>query len=126
MIAIPPNTRYLDCYQQAEKTARTAASGVWNRADYKARRSTDLNLRDGGFQRVKGRVVRINHGGGAHWINLEGRFAVRIPDKDIRAFSAPPDRSWVGRMIEVRGWAFNTRGELRVTVHHPAMLQFLD
>ncbi|MFQ5642207.1 MAG: thermonuclease family protein, partial [Thiogranum sp.] len=126
MVIIPPNTRFTGCYQQAEKAAQAAGSGVWGQPAYAARQSTDLGLRDEGFQRVQGRVVRVNRGGGALWINLEGRFAVRIPDQDMRWFPAPPDRNWVGRTIEVRGWAFNTKGELRVTVHHPLMLQFID
>jgi len=126
MIAIPPNTRFIDCYQQAEKTARAADSGVWRQSDYAVKPSAQLGLRSSGFQRVQGRVVRVNHGGGALWVNLEGRFALRIPDQDIRWFGNPPDRNWVGRTIEVRGWVFNTKGELRMTVHHPAMLQFLD
>jgi endonuclease YncB( thermonuclease family) len=126
MIAIPPNTRFIDCYQQAEKTARAAGSGVWRQSDYAVKPSTQLGLRSSGFQRVQGRVIRVNHGGGALWVNLEGRFALRIPDQDIHWFSDPPDSNWVGRTIEVRGWVFNTKGELRMTVHHPAMLQFLD
>ncbi len=126
MIAIPPNTRLVDCYRQAEAAARAAGRGVWSQPDYAARPSTELGLRDNGFQRVRGRVIRVNHGGGALWINLQGRFAIRIPDRDLDEFPSPPDRSWVGRSIEVRGWAFNTRGELRMTVHHPLMLQFLD
>jgi endonuclease YncB( thermonuclease family) len=126
MIAIPPNTRFIDCYQQAEKTARAANTGVWRQPDYAVRHSARLGLRTSGFQRVQGRVVRVNHGGGALWVNLEGRFALRIPEADLRWFSKPPDRNWVGRTIEVRGWVFNTKGELRTTVHHPAMLQFLD
>jgi len=126
MIAIPPNTRFIDCYQQAEQTARTAGSGVWSQPEYAARDSARLGLRSGGFQRVQGRVVRVNQGGGATWVNLEGRFALRIPDQDTQWFSNLPDRNWVGRNIEVRGWVFATKGGLRVNVHHPSMLQFID
>jgi len=126
MIAIPPNTRFLDCYQQAEKMARAAGSGVWARPDYTVKNSAQLGLRSNGFQRVRGRIVRVNQGGGATWVNLEGRFALRIPDQDIRWFSNRPDRNWVGRTIEVRGWVFAKKGELRMSVHHPAMLRFID
>jgi endonuclease YncB( thermonuclease family) len=125
-IAVPPNIRYLDCYLESEKTARTASSGVWAHRDHLARDSRGLSLRDEGFQRVSGRIIRVNHGGGAHWINLEGRFALRIPDQDIEWFEKRPDRSWVGRKIEVRGWLYSAKGELRVNVQHPAALQFTD
>mgnify|MGYP000314288187 CR=1 FL=1 len=123
VVAIPPNTRFLDCYIESERMARDAASGVWGHRDHAARTSTQLNLRSRGFQRVTGRVVRVNHGGGATWINLEGRFAVRIPDQDLRWFDHPPDSSWIGTELEVRGWLYAAKGELRVTVRHPAALE---
>jgi hypothetical protein len=91
-----------------------------------ARDSRDLGLRDEGFQRVRGRIIRVNQGGGATWINLQGRFALRIPDQDIEWFENPPDPGWVGRKIEVRGWLYAVKGELRVTVQHPAVLQLVS
>ena len=126
MIAIPPNIHFLPCYQGAEQSARKAGAGVWKHPAYTVKQSRDLGLRTTGFQRVQGRILRVNHGGGATWINLEGRFAIRIPDADIKYFPSRPQNNWVGRILEVRGWAFKTRGELRVTVHHPSMLQFID
>jgi hypothetical protein len=67
--------------------------------------------------------VRVNHGGGATWINLQGRFAVRIPDEDLQEFQQAPAQNWIGRELEVRGWVYQTRGELRVTISHPANLR---
>ena len=122
-IAIPPNVRYIDCYLKAEQTARSASRGVWSHPDHEARASSDLSLHDEGFQRVRGRVIRVNHGGGATWINLQGRFALRIPDADIQRFRNPPGQSWVGREIEVLGWLYVVKGELRVTVRHPVALR---
>ncbi|MGB5409363.1 MAG: thermonuclease family protein [Thiogranum sp.] len=125
-VAIPPNVRYLDCYLEAEATARAASRGVWGHPDHMPRESSDLSLRDEGFQRVRGRIIRVNHGGGATWINLQGRFALRIPDQDIGWFKNRPARSWIGREIEVAGWLYSVKGELRVNVQHPAGLQFID
>lgn len=122
-VAIPPNTRFLECYLESEQSARAAARGVWGHPDHAVRTSTQLQLRSSGFQLVEGRVVRVNHGGGATWVNLEGRFAVRIPDEDLRWFRHPPNSSWIGKQIQVRGWLYAVRGELRVTVRHPAALE---
>ena len=125
-IAIPPNVRYLDCYLEAEKTARDASRGIWAHPAHVARDSGELSLRDEGFQRVRGRITRVNRGGGATWLNLPGRFALRIPDQDVKWFKTPPDHGWIGRGIEVRGWLYSAKGELRVTVQHPAALELID
>jgi endonuclease YncB( thermonuclease family) len=123
LVAIPPDTRFLDCHEKAEADARYAQRGVWAPGIYPPLKSGSLSLRTSGFHRVRGRVVRVNHGGGATWINLQGRFAVRVPDADLREFPQPPTQDWVGRELEVRGWIYQTRGELRVNVSHPANLQ---
>jgi hypothetical protein len=123
LVAIPPDTRFLDCHSRAEAEARQAQRGVWAPGIYPPRKSGSLKLRTSGFQRVRGRIVRVNHGGGATWINLQGRFAVRIPDADLHEFRQPPTQNWVGRELEVRGWVYQTRGELRVNIGHPANLQ---
>jgi endonuclease YncB( thermonuclease family) len=121
-VAIPPNVRFSECYVAAESNARKNSKGVWQLAGYHNRPSARLGLRDTGFQHVKGRIIRVNRGGGATWVNLEGRFAIRIPDNSRKWFRQMPDNSWVGRELEVRGWVYQVRGELRVTVEHPAML----
>ena len=121
-LAIPPNTTLLDCYLESEQQARAASLGVWKHPGLSPRNSSELSLRSTGFQRVKGRVIRVNRGGGATWINLEGRFSIRIPDEALSEFQPEPDSSWIGRELEVRGWLNRAKGELRITVHHPAAL----
>jgi micrococcal nuclease len=125
LVAIPPNTRFADCRKQAEQRARQARRGVWANGVYPAHESDSLSPGSGGFMRVRGRVTRVNRGGGATWINLQGRFAIRIPDHDLKQFSERPSSRWVGRELEVRGWVYKVRDQLRVTVGHPANLQLL-
>lgn len=122
-VAIPPNVRFADCYTAAASTAKQAKKGVWQVAAYRPKPSASLSLRDTGFQRVSGRIIRVNHGGGATWINFEGRFAARIPDKSRQEFQQLPDNKWLGRKLEVSGWVYQVRGELRMNVGHPAMLR---
>ena len=121
-VVIPPNTRFLDCYRAAESKARKASRGVWGHPAWKARKAADLTLRDTGFQRVVGRVTRVNRGGGATWIELDHRLTLKLVDADRHWFTQMPDTHWAGRSLEVRGWLYRVRGKLRVNVHHPAVL----
>ncbi|MGW8310264.1 MAG: thermonuclease family protein [Thiogranum sp.] len=125
LVAIPPNTRFIECRKEAEAQARKARRGVWAEGVYAAQPSDSLSPRTGGFQRVRGQVTRVSRGGGATWVNLEGDFAIRIPDQDLKEFTERPSARWIGRELEVRGWVYKVRGQLRVTVGHPANLQLL-
>jgi hypothetical protein len=40
----------------------------------------------------------------------------------VDRFTDPPNTDWIGRMLEVRGWVYQSRGELRVNIGHPANL----
>ena len=125
-VAIPPNIRYLDCYRAAESTARKAKRGIWGHPAWEVRKASDLTLRDSGFQRVAGRVTRINHGGGATWIALDDRLTIKLADIDRSWFKRLPGPDWAGRQLEVRGWLYRTKGKLRVNVHHPLMITLPD
>ncbi len=121
-IAVTPNIRYLDCYRAAENMARTSKRGVWGHPALQARRARELTLRDTGFQRVLGRVTRVNRGGGATWVELDNTLTLKLPDADLKWFKPTPGSGWAGRQLEVRGWVYRVRGKLRVNIHHPVAL----
>lgn len=123
MIAIPPNLAMLECHLKAEQIARTAKAGVWSHPNYEPIPATKLSLRDTGYQRVRGRISSVNNGGGARWINLQNRLTIRIQEKNLHWFNNPPNRSWIGREIEVGGWLYQVKGKLRVNLSHPSALQ---
>jgi endonuclease YncB( thermonuclease family) len=124
-VIIPPDLWGLDCYPAAEREARAAGRGLWAHPDFQPRESRDLGLREEGFRLVRGRVVRVGRSQGARWINLEGAVALRVPQDNLAYFERPLE-SLVGRRIEVRGWFYLQRNELRATLHHPAALEVLD
>jgi endonuclease YncB( thermonuclease family) len=124
-IIIPPDLWGLDCYPAAEREARAAGRGLWAHSDHQPRESRDLGLREEGFRLVRGRVVRVGRSRDAHWINLEGAVALRVPKDNLGYFDVPLE-SLVGRRVEARGWFYLQRNELRATLHHPAALEVLD
>ncbi len=122
LVAIPPDIRFVECDKKAEAAARAAQRGVWRGETGKARESATLDLHTSGFQLVRGRVTRVNQSQGATWINLQGRFAIRIANENLARFDPPPGQDWVGRILEARGWIRQNRGELRMNLGHPANL----
>lgn len=124
-LAIPPNLWGLDCYRQAEETARRQRRGVWSLSRYRPAEAARLDLRSHGFRLVQGRITRVADSRSARWINLQGRFAVRIPRADLAYFEPQPSSAWIGRRVEVRGWVYRARGELRLNLHHPGALRTL-
>lgn len=125
-LVVPPNTWNLDCYLRAEREARQARRGVWALPQYQPISATDLPLDTRGFRIVRGRVSRIGESRRAVWINLEDGFAAKIEHQDLPHLGELDPRSLVDRKIEVRGWVYRHRGELRIRLRHSADLKVLD
>lgn len=125
-IVVPPNDWSLSCYLAAEKQASKAGKGIWGNAWYKPRDSRSLPRNVRGFLRVRGKVVRISESRTASWINLQGRVALRLANRDKQYFARLDLDSLRGKTITVRGWFYPSKGrhdDLRTNLRHPASLQ---
>lgn len=116
-VAIPPNLSLAACLWRLAQEAERARIGVWGIAPVESRA-----LRTGGYQRVRGRVVRVNFAD-AWWIELEGGVTGVIYPESQRYFSRSDVEGWVEKSLELRGWVYaaNWRGkqQWRVKLHTP-------
>lgn len=125
-LVVPPNEWAADCYAAVEAHARARRRGLWGLEGYQPIAAEDLPESARGFRLVTGQVQRVGESRGNVWLNLAARFAVRIPRDDLVYFGALDPRTLAGRRLEVRGWIYQRRGELRITVRHPAALRLMD
>ena len=126
-IAISPNVQLLDCYQQAEQEAQKTKRGIWGHKYSQVINVTSLKKSARGFHLVKGKVDRIGESRSSLWLNLnskEGaRFALRVNKKDIKYFTQTHPKNLINHIVTARGWIYETKGEQRMTISHPAALQ---
>lgn len=125
-LVVPPRQWGVACYAAAEARARKAGTGLWQLAQYHPIRAEDLPDSARGLRLVTGRVQRVGDSRANVWLNLSENVAVRIPKDDLIYFADLDPRRLAGRRLEVRGWVTKRRGQLRITVRHPAALTLLD
>jgi endonuclease YncB( thermonuclease family) len=125
-LVVPPNEWSLDCYAAVQMRARTGGAGIWSDSRYQPVPAGELADSTRGYRLVIGRVQRVGESRGNLWLNLAPHVAVRIRKDDLIYFGALDPRTLAGRRLEVRGWINRRRGELRITVRHPAALTILD
>lgn len=125
-LVVPPNEWNHACYEVLEGNARQAGLGIWRLDRFQPVAATRLNAKTRGFHIVRGKVERIGEGRKNLWLNLAPKVAVRIPKADLNHFKDFAPRALAGRRVEVRGYLERRRGELRITVRHPAALVVLD
>lgn len=125
-LVVPPNEWSLDCYAAVEARARIQRAGIWSLERYRPIPAENLADSARGFRLVTGRVRRVGESRANLWLDLSRRMAVRVPKDDLAYFGDLDPRSLAGRRLEVRGWVSKRRGQLRITVRHPAALTILD
>ena len=122
-ITFPPNTRYTECYLEAETQAICNKAGMWQKT--RPVDAAELSSRDTGFQLVKGRVKDIKTNKKGTWINLEDKLTVGIRTENQALFDHETIKSYLNKSLTVRGWVnhgkYDTPYYMRV--RHPGSLQ---
>ncbi len=137
MIAVPPNLRLLDCYGQAERTARRAQRGLWTIPAYQPVAATTLTAESTGFHRVQGEIVRVGESKKSIWLNfapddadvkaaLYRGTALRIARSDLGYFAGLDLKGLAGRQVRARGWVHSYRGQPVIRIRHASMMEVLE
>jgi endonuclease YncB( thermonuclease family) len=123
-LVVPPNTWNHQCYQSAERRARTRGTGIWSLDRYRAVSPSGLGKRGDGYRLVEAVVEKVLESRNSVWLELDGPMALRIPRKDLPYFAGLDLEAMAGRRILARGWPHYHKGKWRMTVRHPAALEF--
>lgn len=103
-VYFPPNIRYAGCFAIMEQQAREAGRGVWSEPAFAPLYATDMQHAQGGFRRLRGRVVGVDESRVGWWIQLDGDAVLQVSRANQQYFQQDPPPGWIGLEIEVTGW----------------------
>tara|TARA_R110000822_G_scaffold159476_26_gene299581 strand:- start:9090 stop:10049 length:960 start_codon:yes stop_codon:yes gene_type:complete len=114
-VAIPPNLTLAKCLSKAEQRGRDAQLGVWNDSIPPVPAG---QLNQGGFQRVQGRVTRVQTA--KHWrLVLDNNITVILYSEHQHRFTKMWFEHLQGQYIEVQGWVYRSKGHWRIKLETP-------
>lgn len=130
-VTFAPNDSLAGCLAEVEQRARDERLGVWAGGLYPALEVVDL--REGGFARVVGRVSAVNvaQGGdgavvGNGHLLVEGGLWVAISAADAGHFDAATLAALRGQRVELRGWLSQRRQGWRLQLTSPYNLTAIE
>ncbi len=100
----PPDDSMSDCYRQQEALAIKAKRGIWQLAQYKLKRSVQLNSASDGFHRLQGRVTRLWQSANQVRFLLDDTVEVKIRGYDLANFNNHMLKTLENKKIQIRGW----------------------
>jgi endonuclease YncB( thermonuclease family) len=111
LVAVAPNLALVQCQQAAERVARKARVGLWQRSPVQ----TPKQLNSGGFALLQGRVQHVERNGGGLWLELGDSLVLHIAPRALGNFDLRAVQRLEGHTVEARGWVIDRakRGGLR-------------
>lgn len=111
LVAVAPNLALVQCQQAAERSARQARAGLWQRSPVQ----TPKQLNRGGFALLRGQVERVERNGGGLWLEMGDSLVLHIAPRALDNFDQRDVQGLEGRRVEARGWVIDRsrRGGLR-------------
>ena len=102
-IVMPPNLALAKCFAVIAERARSKSLGVWSHRDWRPLQVQNLDTKETGFRRVRGRIEAIAQQG-TWWLELDGPLVLKVTAADRAYF---PGYDWAGllhKRVEVSGW----------------------
>ena len=122
---IPPNLRYSDELTKAEIDAQYDGRGIWSMTEYQPLSITSLSKEKGssGWQRFLATPIEIKYSRKYVRLILNKNVDIRIPKDNLDLF--PELTEYLGRSLEIRGWASRTKSHFSILVRHPSAIILL-
>jgi len=118
----PPNVKHAAVLVDAERQAEKKRAGLWQRPEYAVREMSAIREPFArSWQRLMGRVERMENTRAYRSLIFAGGFEARIPRANLGLF---PDLSiYIGKHLEVRGWVYRYHDHYATQLRHPTALR---
>lgn len=120
---IPPNLSYLDELHKAESEAERQGLGIWSMVDYQPIPVENIAKNSSGWQRFLASASEIKQSRNYIRLILNDNVDVRIAKDNLALF--PDVKTYLGKRLEIRGWASKNKGHYSILVRHPSAIILL-
>lgn len=117
---IPPNLRYAQQMTAAQQYAEAEGLGIWSMKEYQRQSITAISKKTKGWQRFQGEPKSVKRSRKYARLIFSDKVDVRIPLTNLYLF--PELESYVGKRLEVRGWASRKKAHYSILIRHPTAL----
>lgn len=118
---IPPNLRNIDDLITAEKSANLMGLGIWSMAEYTPLLVSALSKdNSSGWHRFVGVPTKIKKSRKYTRLIFNNSVDIRIKNDNLALF--PELDSYLGKQLEIRGWASRSKEHYSILIRHPSSI----
>jgi len=122
---IPPNLRYQNELKEAEAFAEKQELGIWGMPSYQPIPIEKLSkpAKISGWNRFLATATKVKISRKYVRLILNGKVNIRIPKSNLALF--PDLEQYIGKPVEIRGWASRTKDHFSILIRHPSAITLL-
>jgi len=119
---IPPNLRYVDALIDAEMQAQKEGLVIWSMDEYQVYPISELSKehKSPGWHRFLATPTKITESRKYIRLILDKHVDLRIAKSNLGLF--PDLQSYIGKSLEIRGWASRRKTHYSILVRHPSAI----
>lgn len=117
---VPPNLRYADKLIRAQQRAEKQKLGIWSMPRYQPHPISQISNKNRGWQRYLGTPKSIKRNRKYSRLVFNKKINIRIANENLELF--PNLETYLGKSIEIRGWASRSGENYSILIRHPSAL----
>ena len=122
----PPNTRYVDDYQQAEQSAQKKKLNIWQQKNFQITTPSQLKKSYTGYVRLKAQIKHVNIRKKSLILQLDQKILIKLGKRYFKYFNTYDPKRLLHKNIIISGILKKRRGKRILTLRHPAQLDILN
>jgi len=120
MSIVPPNLRYVEAFNRAQKQAEAQNKGIWTEPRYQVQPLTRIASGHRGWQRYTGILQHIQQRRSFTYLTFNDQVSIRIANDHLSLF--PALDTYLGKKMEIRGWVSRRNNKFTISIQHPSAL----
>lgn len=122
LMVFPPNTRFIEGFQNAQRQARLERQGLWGDVLSAPVSPAALESIPTRVKWVRGQITSVHHGRNAVFVGLAGGLTLKSTREEWSSLGAMTKDWKKGRWVSVLGKSYLVKRQPRIRLRHAAQL----
>ncbi len=126
LMVFPPNTRYLNHYRKAERSAQLKKRHIWHQKTHKIRKPRQLKGAYQGYVRLKSTIKSIKITKNNIILQLDQKIFIKLAKRNLKYFNRYDPKKLLHQEVIISGLLQKYRGKRIIRLRHPVQLTLVD
>jgi endonuclease YncB( thermonuclease family) len=126
LMVFPPNTRYINNYRKAERSAQLKKRHIWRQKTHRIQKARQLKRGYYGYVRLKSVINGIKITKNNIILELDKKIFIKLSKHNLNYFNSYDPKKLLHREVIVSGLLQKYRGKRIIRVRHPVQLALVD